>query len=149
MKVSLILSVRQLHDGQNHVLSYSKIPGFKNLEKEELIFGDNGIVGMSNFTSLAEKQKHWLQETLILIVSEIKSLAATEIPFTVYTSAASYWELKLNGVWWDSEILQLRVFAGSTGLLDLNFILMCRVTDLRIGRGWWRIWVNKWIFWGF
>ena len=58
MEVSLVLSVRQLHDGQNHLLSYSKISGFKNLEKEELIFRDNGIVGMSNFTSLAEKQKH-------------------------------------------------------------------------------------------
>ena len=47
MEVSLVLSVRQLHDGQNHLLSESKISGFKNLEKEELIFGDNGIVRMS------------------------------------------------------------------------------------------------------
>ena len=58
MEVSLVLSVRQLHDGQNHLLSGCKISGFKNLEKEELIFGDNGIVSMSNFSSLAEKQKH-------------------------------------------------------------------------------------------
>ena len=57
MEVSLVLSVRQLHDGQN-LFSDSKISGFKNLEKEELIFGDNGIVSMSNFSSLAEKQKH-------------------------------------------------------------------------------------------
>ena len=39
MEVSLVLSVRQLHDVQNHLLSDSKISGFKNLEKEELIFG--------------------------------------------------------------------------------------------------------------
>ena len=58
MKVSLVLSVRQLHDGQNHLFSDFKISGFKNLEREELIFGDNGIVSMSNFSSLAEKQKH-------------------------------------------------------------------------------------------
>ena len=58
MEVSLVLSVRQLHDGQNHLLSGCKISGFKNLEKEELIFGDNGIVSMSNFSSLAEKHKH-------------------------------------------------------------------------------------------
>ena len=58
MEVSLVLSVRQLNDEQNHLLSDSKISGFKNLEKEELIFGDNGIVSMSNFSSLAEKQKH-------------------------------------------------------------------------------------------
>ena len=58
MEVPLVLSVRQLHDGQNHLLSDSKILGSKNLEKEELIFGDNRIVSMSNFSSLAEKQKH-------------------------------------------------------------------------------------------
>ena len=94
MEVSLVLSVRQLHDGQNHLLSESKISGFKNLEKEEPILGDNGIVRMSNFSSLAEKQKHWLHETLILMVFEIKSLAATEVPFSssmtnCSTSAAS------------------------------------------------------------
>ena len=81
MKVSLVLPVRQLHDGQNH-LSESKVSGFKNLEKKELMFGDNGILRMSNFSSLAEKQKHWLHETLILMVFEIKSLAATEVPFS-------------------------------------------------------------------
>ena len=75
-EVSLVLFVRQLRDGQKHLLSDSKISGFKNLEKEELIFGDNGIVSMYNFSSLAEKQKHWLHKTLILMVFEIKSLAA-------------------------------------------------------------------------
>ena len=58
MEVSLVLSVRQLHEGQNHLLSDSNISGFKNLAKEELIFGENGILRMSNFSSLAEKQKH-------------------------------------------------------------------------------------------
>ena len=81
MEVSLVLSVRQLHDGQIHLLSDSKILGFKNLEKEKLMFRDNGIVRMSNFFSLAEKQKHWLHEILILMVFEIESLAATEVPF--------------------------------------------------------------------
>ena len=57
MKVSLVLSVRQLHDEQNHLFSDSKILRFKRLQREELIFGDNGIVSMSNFSSLAEKQK--------------------------------------------------------------------------------------------
>ena len=94
MEVSLVLYVGQLHDGQNHLLSDSKTSGFKNLEKKELIFGDNEIVRMSNFSSLAEKQKHWLHETLILMVFEIKSLAATEVPFSssvtnCSTSAAS------------------------------------------------------------
>ena len=53
-----MLSLRQLHDGQNHLFSDSKISSFKNLERKELIFGDNGIVSMSNVSSLAEKQKH-------------------------------------------------------------------------------------------
>ena len=35
------------------VLSDSEISGFKNLEREDTIFGDNGIVSMSNFSSLA------------------------------------------------------------------------------------------------
>ena len=70
MEVSLVFSVRQLHDGQNHLLSDSKISGFKNLEKEELTFGGNAIVRMFNFSSLAEKQKHWLHKTLILMVFE-------------------------------------------------------------------------------
>ena len=58
MEVSLVLSVRQLPNGQNHLFSDSKISGFKKLEREELILGENAIVSMSNFSSLAEKQKH-------------------------------------------------------------------------------------------
>ena len=52
------------------------------------------------------------------------------------TSAASCWELKLNGLWRDSQILRVRAhkkFNGSTGLLDLDFIFMFRVNDLRSG----------------
>ena len=82
MEVSLVLFVRQIHDGQKMLFSDSKIPSVKNLEREELIFGDNGIVSMTNFCSLAEKQKHCLQETLILMEFEIKLLAATEVPFS-------------------------------------------------------------------
>ena len=139
IQVSLALSIRQLQDGQNYLLSNSKISGFKNLEKRR-IFAGNGIVSMSKFYSLTGKQMHWLQEILILMVDEIKSLAATEVPFSssmtnCSTSRASYCELKLDGAWWDSEILQVRAnkkFDGSTGLLDLDyFIFMLRVIDLR------------------
>ena len=82
VEVTLVLSVRQLHYGQSHPLSYSKISGFKNLQREELIFGDNGIARISNFSSLAGKQKHLLQEILIVMVFEIKSLTATEVAFS-------------------------------------------------------------------
>ena len=47
---------------QNHLYSDSKNSGFKNLEREELIFGDNGIINMFNASSLAEKQMHCLHE---------------------------------------------------------------------------------------
>ena len=36
MDVSLVLSVTQLHDGQNYLLSESKIACFKNLEKRRI-----------------------------------------------------------------------------------------------------------------
>ena len=75
------------------------------------------------------------------MVFEIKSLAATEVHFsssmTNCSSSGTYcWELKLNGGWRDSEILQVRAhkkFDGSTSLLDLDFIFMLRVIDLRNG----------------
>ena len=81
MEVSLVHSVIHLLDGQNHLFSDSKISGFKILEREELISGGKGIVSISNFSFLVEKQKHWLQEALILIAFEIKSQAATEVSF--------------------------------------------------------------------
>ena len=122
-------------------MSDSKTLGFKNLENEELIFGDNGIVSMFNFSSLAEKQKHWLQETLILMLFEIKSLAATEVPFSLSKancsiSTASCSELKLHGAWRDSENLRVRAHKkldGSTGLLELEFIFISRVIGLGSG----------------
>ena len=57
MEVSLLLCVRQLQDGQNHLFSDSKTSDLKNLEREELIFGSNGIASMS-VSYLAKKQKH-------------------------------------------------------------------------------------------
>ena len=66
IEVSLALSVRQWHNEQNHLFSDSKISGFKNWERKELILGENGIATKSNVSSSAEKQKHWLHETLIL-----------------------------------------------------------------------------------
>ena len=75
------------------------------------------------------------------MVFEIKSLAATEVPSSSSmtnssTSAASCWELKWNGIWQNSEILRVRAdknFDGSTDFLDLDFIFMFGVIDLRSG----------------
>ena len=70
MEVSLVLSVRQLHDGQNHSLSDSKTSGFKRLEKEYL--ETMGLLECLIFP-LWQRNKHWLHVTLILMVFEIKS----------------------------------------------------------------------------
>ena len=84
MVVSLVLSVRQLYDRQNHLFCDSKISDFKKEElvRDEIVFGGNGIFSISNFSSLAEKQKHWLRKTLILMIFEINSLAATGVRFS-------------------------------------------------------------------
>ena len=37
VEVSLVLSVKQLQNGENHLFPGSKISGFKNLKKEELM----------------------------------------------------------------------------------------------------------------
>ena len=112
------------------------------MEGEELIFGYNGIVSMSNVSSLAEKQKYWLHGTLILTVNfEIKSLDATKLSFSSSMTnssnlAGSWWELKVNSAWPDSDILWVRVhkkFYGSTGLLELDFTFMLRVSEFRSG----------------
>ena len=111
------------------------------MKREELIFGDNGIDSMSNVSSLAEKEKHWLQETLILMMFEMKSLAATEVPFSssmtnCSTLVTSLGELKLNGAWRDVEILRVRAHKKSdrsTGLFNLDFIFMFWVIDFKSG----------------
>ena len=137
MEVSLVLSARQLHHGQNHLFSDSKISSFKNFDKEQIIVGDSGIASMCNVSFLAEKQKHWSQEMLIPMVFEIKSLATTEVPFSssttnCSTTATSWWELKLNSALWDSEILQGRGHIN-LGMLDLDFTLMVVVIDFKTG----------------
>ena len=75
------------------------------------------------------------------MVFGIKSPAATEVPFSssmtnCSTSAASFWEFKLNGAWRDSDILQVRAHKkvdGSIALLDLDFMFIFRVIDFKSG----------------
>ena len=59
IEVSLVFSgLDSCTMDRNHLFSDSEISAFKNLEREELMFGENGIVTISNFSSLADKQKH-------------------------------------------------------------------------------------------
>ena len=82
MQVSLVLSERRLHEGQNHLFCGDKISGFRNWSVEVCMSVDTGRVTVSRFSSDKEEQKPVLQETVILCVLQIKWLAANDIPFT-------------------------------------------------------------------
>ena len=102
MQVSLVLSERRLHEGQNHLFCDDKISGFRNWFIEVCMSVDTGRVTISRFSSDTEEQKQVLQETVIFCVLQIKWLAANDIPFissktTCSISAISCWVLKSKG----------------------------------------------------
>ena len=68
IQVSLVLSERALHEGQNHLLCDDKISGFRNWLIEAWMSADTGRVKISRFCSDSEKQKQVLQETVIFCV---------------------------------------------------------------------------------
>ena len=82
MQVSLVLSERRLHEGQNHLFCDDKTSGFRNWFIEVCMSVDTGRVTISRFSSDTEKQKQVLQETVFFCVLQIKWLAANDIPFT-------------------------------------------------------------------
>ena len=51
MQVSLVLSERALHEGQNHLLCDDKISGFRNWLIEAWMSADTGRVKISRFCS--------------------------------------------------------------------------------------------------
>ena len=68
IQVSLVLSERALHEGQNHLLSDDKISGLRNWLIEAWMSAHTGRVKISRFCSDSEKQKQVLQETDFLCV---------------------------------------------------------------------------------
>ena len=99
MQVSLVLSERRLHEGQNHLFCDDKICSFINWFIEVCMSVDTGRVTISKFSSDTEEQKQVLQETVIFCMLQIKWLAANDIPFTSSKttgsiSATSCWVLK-------------------------------------------------------
>ena len=102
MQVSLVLSEKRLHEGQNHLFCDDKISGFRNWFIEVCISVDTGRVTISKFSSDTEEQKQVLQETVIFCVLQITWLAANDIPFTsskttCSISATFCWVLKSKG----------------------------------------------------
>ena len=67
MQVSLVLSERRLHEGQNHLFCDNKISDFRNWLIEVCMSVDTGRVTISRFSSDTEEQKQVLQETVIFI----------------------------------------------------------------------------------
>ena len=66
MKVSLVLSQRRLHDGQNHLLCDVKVSSFKNWFIEVWMSAETGRVAISRFSS---EEKQAIQEAVIFCVT--------------------------------------------------------------------------------
>ena len=141
MQVSLVLSQRRLHDGQNHLFCDVKISGFKNWFIEVWMSAETGRVTISRFSSDTDEQKQVLQETVIFCVLQIRWLAAIDMPFsssktTCSISATSCWVLKLKGtpLMMDSLCFKAhKKLDGSTGLVEFFFTAMSRLIARNIG----------------
>ena len=66
MQVSLVLSQRRLHDGQNHLFCDVKSSSFKNWFMEVWMSAETGRVAISRFSS---EQKQAIQEAVIFCVT--------------------------------------------------------------------------------
>ena len=74
MQVSLVLSKRRLHEGQNHLFCYDKISGLRNWFIELCMSVDTGRVTISRFSSDTEEQKQVLQETVSFVCYKLNGL---------------------------------------------------------------------------
>ena len=141
MQVSLVLSARRLHEGQNHLFCDDKISGFRYWFIEVCISVDTGRVTISRFSSDTEEQKQVLQETVIFCVLQIKWLAANDIPSTsskttCSISATSCWVLKSKGTALIMDSLRFKAHKkldGSTALVEFFFTAMLRLIACNIG----------------
>ena len=98
MQVSLVLSERMLHEGQNQLFCNDKISGFRNWFIEVCMSADTGRVTISRFP-LTQRNKSRYYKKFVL---QIKWLAANDIPFnssktTSSISSTSCWVLKSKG----------------------------------------------------
>ena len=141
MQVSLVLSQRRLHDGQNHLFCHNKISGFKNWFIEVWMSAETGRVTISRFSSDTDQQKQVLQETVIFCVLQIRWVAAIDMPFSSFKttcsiSATSCWVLKLKGTSLMMDSFRFKAHKkldGSTGLVEFFFTAMLRLIAHNIG----------------
>ena len=136
-----MLSLQELHDGQNHSFSNFINSDERNFSKEVLTLSAMGTDTMSSFSSLTAEQKQLLHVIVVLKVLESKSSALIDVPFnssktTSKISATSCWELKSKGALRVEEILCLsahRKLEGSIGTVDLSLIAMFSAIDFSNG----------------
>ena len=142
IQVSLVLSQRRLHDGQNHLFCDVKISGFKNWFIEVWMSAETGRVTISRFSSDTDEQKQVLQETVIFCVLQIRWLAAIDIPFSSSKTTCSIsttsccWVLKSKGTPLMMDSLRFKAHKkldGSTGLVEFFFTAMLRLIARNIG----------------
>ena len=132
-----MLSLQELHDGQNHSFSSFINSDERNFSKEVLTLSAMGTDTMSSFSSLTAEQKQLLHVIVVLKVLESKSSALIDVPFnssktTSKISATSCWELKSKGALQVEEILHSSAhieLEGSIGTVDLSLIAMFSVID--------------------
>ena len=80
--VSLVLSERVLHKGQNHLFPDDKISGLRNCLIEVCMPVHTCRGSISRFSSEIVEHRQVLQDTVVLIVLEIKLLAANGTPLS-------------------------------------------------------------------
>ena len=80
--VSLVLSERVLHEGQNHSICDDKFSGLRNWLIELSMSVDTCRGSISRFSSETGEHRQLLQDTVVLCVLEIKLLAANDNPFS-------------------------------------------------------------------
>ena len=142
--VSLVLSERALHKGQNHLFPDDKISGLRNCLKEVCMPVDTCRGSISRFSSETEEHRQVLQDTVVLIVLEIKLLAANDTPpssskTTCSISATPRWELKSKGVTLVLDKLCFKVHKkldGSIGLVEFFLTAMLRLIARNMGDKW-------------
>ena len=69
IQVSLVLSKRRLHEGQNNLFYDDKIFNFGNCFIKVWMSADTGRVTTSRFSSHTDEQKELLPETVIFCVT--------------------------------------------------------------------------------
>ena len=121
-----------------------KSQGLEIVLREVCMPVDTGRGSISRFSSETEEHRQVLQDTVVLIVLEIKLLAANDTPLsssktTCSISATSCWELKSKGVTLVLDKLRFKAHKkldGLIGLVEFFLTAMLRLIACNMGGKW-------------